>query len=71
MLVEDNKVARMTGAVVGGYRGLVKGSYYGVDSEGRLAQVPVVGGKLTAAAFLQAVSTTELVILPDVRGEVS
>ena len=72
ILRPNNTVARLPGTIIGGYKDLVPGAFYGVDSNGEIARVPIdpVTGKAAGTYFLRAVSEFELVILPRVSGRI-
>ena len=68
VMQEGNRVARLPGAVLGGYTDLVPGAFYGVNDSGHLARIPIVNGKAQGVYFLRAISSTQLVIMPHMAG---
>ena len=72
ILRPNNTVARLPGTIIGGYEGLIPGAFYGVDSEGNLARIPIdpVTGEASGVYFLRAVSEFEVVILPRISGPI-
>ena len=70
VLQEGGRLARLPGTVIGSYSGLVPGAFYGVNDSGHLARIPIVNGKAQGVYFLRAISSTQLVILPNLRGSI-
>ena len=70
ILQEGNRLARLPGTILSGYSGLEVGALYGVNDSGHLARIPIVNGRAQGVYFLRAISSTQLVILPNLRGSI-